>query len=404
MRTHLHPLLSALQRNPTGAVLVTLQVAITLAVLVNAAAMVGRAITRIAQPSGLDTSNTFVMVIGGITKQFNVARAVSADLAYLRSLPDVTAATVTTGVPLTSDGFQEPLGRRSDGHGTTVAADLLPVDEQGLRALDVPLVAGRNFRTDEVAPQSSGHPFHDISSIIVTQSVARALFPHGHALGGTVYINGGQPLTIIGITRDFMGPHLSGSAYNTVLLPTIVTQFGFYDLLVRTRPGTLESVLHRAKRHIGATHANGMIVYTPTLTGALRRLHAGQRNLVVFLAVITSIMLTFCCFGIFGLNTFNVGSRTKQIGIRRAVGARKGDIVAHFMLENAIVLTAGLLLGALLSLAIGQWLTRHDGMPRLGPAYLLAGMLVLGLVAQLAAWQPARRAARVPPSVATRTV
>ena len=404
MRTRLHPLLAALQRNPTGAILVTLQVAITLAVLVNAAAMVGRAITRMARPSGLDTSDTFVMVIGGITKQFNVARAVSTDLAYLRILPDVTAATVMTGVPLTSDGFQEPLGRRSDGHGTTVAADLLPVDEQGLRALDVPLVAGRNFRTDEVAPQSSGHPFHDISSIIVTQSVARSLFPRGHALGGTVYINGGQPLTIIGITRDFMGPHLSGSAYNTVLLPTIVTQFGFYDLLVRTRPGTLESVLHRAKRHIGAAHANGLIVYTPTLAGALRRLHAGQRNLVVFLAVITSIMLTFCCFGIFGLNTFNVGSRTKQIGIRRAIGARKGDIVAHFMLENAIVLAAGLLLGGLLSLAIGQWLTRHDGMPRLDPAYLLAGMAVLGLLAQLAAWQPARRAARVPPSVATRTV
>lgn len=404
MSTHLHPLLSALRRNPTGAILVTLQVAITLAVLVNAAAMVGRAIARMAQPSGLDTPDTFVMVIGGITKQFNVARAVSADLAYLRSLPDVTAATVTLGVPLTNDGFQEPIGRRSDGHGTTVTADLLPMDEQGLRALDVPLIAGRNFRADEVTPQSSGHPFHDISSLIVTQSIARSLFPRGHALGGTVYINGGRPLTIIGVTRDFMGPYLSGSAYNTVLLPVIVTQFGFYDLLVRTRPGKLDSVLRRAKRHIGAAHTNGMIVYTPTLAGALSRLHAGQRNLVVFLTVITSIMLTFCCFGIFGLNTFNVGSRTKQIGIRRAVGARKRDIVAHFMLENAIVLAAGLLLGGLLALAIGQWLTHHDGMPRLDPAYLLAGMLLLGLVAQLAAWQPARRAARVPPSVATRTV
>ncbi len=73
-------------------------------------------------------------------------------------------------------------------------------------------------------------------------------------------------------------------------------------------------------------------------------------------------------------------------------------------MENALILGAGMLLGSLLALAIGQWLTDHEGVARLNPWYLLIGILVLGLVAQFAAWQPARRAARVPPSVATRTV
>jgi putative ABC transport system permease protein len=115
-------------------------------------------------------------------------------------------------------------------------------------------------------------------------------------------------------------------------------------------------------------------------------------------------MLIVCCLGIFGLATFNVGSRTRQIGTRRAVGARRGDIVAHFLLENALILMIGALLGSVLALAVGGWLTRRYGLPRLDLMYLLAGVGVLGLIGQLAAWQPARRAAAVPPSVATRTV
>jgi putative ABC transport system permease protein len=86
------------------------------------------------------------------------------------------------------------------------------------------------------------------------------------------------------------------------------------------------------------------------------------------------------------------------------VGARRRDIVVHFLVENALVLTAGALLGSVLALAIGDWLTLHYSLPRLGPGYLLGGVLTLWIIGQLAAWQPARRAARVPPSLATRTV
>lgn len=404
MRVHLHPLLSALRRNPTGAVLVALQIAITFAVLVNAAAMVGRAIRKIEQPSGLDTRDTFVIALEGLSRQFNVARAASADLAYLRGLPGVTAATVTQGIPMTYDGFTLPLGRSSDGHGRTVAAALLPVDQSGLSALGARLIAGRNFRADEVTAESSASPFLGLTEVIVTQSLAHALFPHGHALRGTVYLDGKGPLTIIGITRNFMGPQLARSPYYTVLLPKIITQFGGYNLLVRAKAGKRNRVLSVIKQHIGAAHQNAYIIDTTTLSKAKRLLYSGLRNMVVFLTVLTTIMLIFCCVGVFGLSTFNVGSRTKQIGIRRALGARSRDIVAYFMSENALILIAGMALGSVLALAVGQWLSNHEATPRLDPWYLLAGILVLGLVAQLAAWQPARRAARVPPSVATRTV
>ena len=78
--------------------------------------------------------------------------------------------------------------------------------------------------------------------------------------------------------------------------------------------------------------------------------------------------------------------------------------MALFLEENAVAVSAGAILGCLLALGIGQWLTDHDGVARLDPWYLLIGVAVLALASQLAAWQPARRAARIAPSVATRTV
>ena len=404
MKLHLHPLLSALRRNPAGAVLVALQIAITLAVLVNATAMVDRSLAKMHRPTGLEVRDSFVIVIGRISKTFNVVQASSEDLAYLRGLPGVVAATVTQGIPMTDDGFSLPLKRTASGPGKTAETVVMPVDQAGLRAMGVRLLSGRDFRASEVTAESAGDPFQGLSEVIITRSLAHALFPQGHALGQTVYLWNKDPLTIIGITHDFMGPQLTRSPYHTVLVPKIVTQFGGYDLLVRARPGQRDAVLRAAKAHIGALHQNAVIIATTTLTAARHRMVSGLRNLVVFLTVITSIMLIFCCFGVFGLCTFNVGSRTKQIGIRRAIGARKRDIVMQFLLENALVLTAGMALGSLLALAIGQWLSDHEGVARLNPGYLLAGMVILGLVAQFAAWQPARRAARVPPSVATRTV
>ena len=97
-------------------------------------------------------------------------------------------------------------------------------------------------------------------------------------------------------------------------------------------------------------------------------------------------------------------TRTKQIGTRRALGARRRDIIDYFLVENALITGAGILMGCLLALAAGYWLSLHYALPRLNLYYLVGGVLALWGIGQLAAWQPARRASAVPPSVATRTV
>jgi putative ABC transport system permease protein len=407
MSLNIRPLLSALRRSPTGAVLVTLQVAITLAVLANAAFLVRQHIAEIEQPVGLDTRDTFGMIVGPVSDRFNVARAETEDLAYLRSLPGVTAAAATVGIPLTGMGaWSRSFWRQPGQRGAAVWSYLMDGSSRDLlRTLDVPLLAGRNFTPSEILPLAPGH--NQPAEVILTRALAHALFPRGDALGRAIYDSDSDPLTVIGITANFMGAVGSGADIardHVALIPTTPGQGGFYALVVRTRPGRRDGILRAARRHIGAAHEYGVIAHPMTLAAARDAFETNDRNVAIFLTAVTALMLLVCCLGIFGLATFNVGSRTRQIGTRRAVGARKRDIVIHFLLENALVLTAGALLGSVLALAIGDWLTAHYGLPRLDPAYLAAGILVLWVVGQLAAWQPARKAAAVPPSVATRTV
>jgi putative ABC transport system permease protein len=120
--------------------------------------------------------------------------------------------------------------------------------------------------------------------------------------------------------------------------------------------------------------------------------------------MVTGLVLVFSALGIFGLATFNVNTRTRQIGTRRAVGARRRDIVRYFMTENWLVTSLGVVAGCGLALGAGYFLSTEYGLKRLDLYYLVAGVMGLWIVGQLAAWQPALKAAKVSPAMATRSV
>ena len=119
--------------------------------------------------------------------------------------------------------------------------------------------------------------------------------------------------------------------------------------------------------------------------------YAGDSLMAVTLSVVTGLVLIFSALGIFGLATFNVNTRTRQIGTRRAVGARKRDIVSYFMAENWMVTTLGVVVGCGLALAVGFWLSNQFALPRLDLYFLVGG--VAGLWVARAARGLATRAA-----------
>jgi putative ABC transport system permease protein len=116
------------------------------------------------------------------------------------------------------------------------------------------------------------------------------------------------------------------------------------------------------------------------------------------------LLLVVTAVGIVGLTSFWVAQRRRQIGIRRAIGATRGDILRYFQTENFLIATLGIVLGMVLAYGLNLLLMRHYELGRLPGYYLPVGALVLWGLGQLAVLGPARRAAAVPPVVATRSV
>jgi putative ABC transport system permease protein len=125
-------------------------------------------------------------------------------------------------------------------------------------------------------------------------------------------------------------------------------------------------------------------------------------GMAVLMGVICLILLSVTAAGIVGLTSFWVGQRHKQIGVRRALGARKVDILHYFQLENLLIAGSGAVGGVLLAIGLNMLLMKHYEMDRLPILYVLVGVAAVLLLGQGAVFVPARRASNVPPVAATR--
>jgi putative ABC transport system permease protein len=174
--------------------------------------------------------------------------------------------------------------------------------------------------------------------------------------------------------------------------------------MVRTKPGQRDATMKLAEEALGKVDNGRVILRTRTQEYIAASIFAEDRAMAVYLAVVIALLLGIAALGIFGLAAFNVSTRTRQIGTRRAVGARRSDILRYFLVENWLISSAGVVLGCVLALVLGYWLSTTFELPRLKLYYLLIGVVVLWSVSLVAALRPARRASVVSPAIATRTV
>jgi putative ABC transport system permease protein len=408
MSLNIRPIVSALLRNGTGGVLVALQIAIALAVLANALFIVTQRVEKIGRPTGLDVENTFVISSTGFGSGFKRTASIHEDLDYLRRLDGVIAATPTSSVPLSGNCNQRPVSARPNDRHIVFEGNQFEVDEQGVDTLGVQLIAGRAFRREEILPPLTKEAASAwVPQIIVTRAYAQYLFQNdANALGKTVYDLTGQAAKIIGVMATMRGSCSTLVHTDYVFLaPRLPFTFsGSAYYLVRAKPGRRDALMAAAEHYLSTSNPNRVIDWVRTLQSFKDRTFRADRNMGIFLATVTGLLLAIASLGIFSLATFNVSIRTKQIGTRRAVGARRIDIVRYFMIENALITTAGIVVGCGLALGVGYWLSLQYQLPRLDLYYLVGGVLALWVIGQLAVWQPARNASRISPSVATRTV
>jgi putative ABC transport system permease protein len=406
MNLQVRPILSALLRNRTGAVLVAMQVAIALAVLVNALYIVVQRSEKMARPTGIDVDNIMVVSSTGFTTRFRSVPTIQQDLAWVRSLPGVVAATPSNATPLADGGNNEPLVTRPDAHRSE-SYNQIEIDEQGLAALGLHLVAGRNFRHDEIQPPlTTSDAARFVPQIIVGRALAERLYPGQDPIGKPVYDGLNQTATIIGVVDPVMGDFPSHEHPDWVyFVPRYPYSFGGSNIyLVRTQPGQRAALMRLVEDHLSKSNPDREIDWVRPLNYFRDLSYLSDRAMSIYLTTVLALIIAVTCLGIFALATFNVSARTKQIGTRRAVGARRRDIVRYFLVENGLITSAGVIAGCALALAVGYWLSVQYALPRLNLYFLVGGVLLLWGISQLAAWQPARRAASVSPSVATRTV
>ncbi|HEY8266872.1 MAG TPA: FtsX-like permease family protein [Steroidobacteraceae bacterium] len=402
---NIRPIASALWRNRTGAILVAFQIAIGLAVLVNAVYVVKQRVEKINRPTGMDTANMIWVASAGFAQNFDYDASWREDMATIRALPGVKAASVISNIPLSgggsSSGFQNRPGEVTPDE--TVGGNTYDIDEQGVEALGIKLISGRNFEAQEILPPND--TFDSAPQAIVTKAFAKDLFPNDpNPLGKTFYDGLSKPITIVGIIEHMHGAWVDWDKLDhIVLFPRIKRgPTGLY--LVRTEPGRRDAVMRDIESKLGSSNPSRLLRWVRPFDYFIDQSYLGDRNMAIFLVSVTSALLAITALGIFGLATFNVSTRIRQIGTRRAVGARKLDIVRHFLVENWMVTTAGIVAGCGAALGIGYWISIKYELPRLDLYYLVGGALTIWLIGLVSALQPARRASAISPAVASRTV
>jgi len=400
------PIFRALTRNKLGAMLIALQIALTLAIVTNAAHIILERAGEIARPSGLDEANTAVFITTLFDSNVDQRQLFRDDLDSLRAIPGVVAAAPTQSIPISGSGWGSSLYTSPEmPSNEAINFGNFMVDEQGLEAFGLELVSGRNFRADEILVRSlEENP--DPTVTIVSQALADELFPGGDALGNTVWAeeNGEKPMQIIGIYDHMQNawPHSNNVNY-TAMNPTLAMFGGRMMYVVRTEPGRLDSVMTAAEAYLSKNRSR-IVDVVRSYEEQKQRTYSRDIAMVKLLSAVIIVLTGVTGLGIIGLAWFSVTQRRKQIGTRRALGASRFDIVRYFMVENGLITSAGLAIGLCGAVGLNWFLDTQYSVGKVPLWYLPLGMVALWLLGQVAVLLPARRAANIPPALATRSV
>jgi len=406
------PILAAMRHHKAGTVLIALQIALTLAIVCNALFIIQQRTARLSRPSGVEETNLFVIQSDWADKSDpqHTDAQMQADLLALRQLGSVQDASPANSFPLRGGGWDNYIKLTPDQVKMTTDAAIYFADDHSLATLGTKLIAGRNFTASEIGSQK---PRDQLSSaqVIISKDLAHRLFPDGSALGKTIYVSSdARPSTVIGIT-DTLQAHMQSRrtpdyVYNAVLIPArLLDDSTLY--LVRAKPGQLTAAMQEAPKALYAQSRMRIINSKDgvmTFAQVRQRFYKSDLGMAILMGIVSVVLLAITAAGIVGLTSFWVGQRRKQIGVRRALGATRGDILNYFLTENLLIGIGGVLVGAVLAIGINLWMVIQFEMARLSLAYVATGVVALLLLGQGAVLAPALRASHVSPVEATRPV
>ncbi|MHC6218108.1 ABC transporter permease [Stenotrophomonas acidaminiphila] len=404
----IRPILSTLARHKMAAALIVLEIALSCAIICNALFIVTQRLETLNLASGMDDDRLVEIALSGIGQQTDADARTAEDLASLRAIAGVERVAITNQLPFQNGSWNTSLSLSAEQEVPTLSATQYMLSEGALASMGLKLVAGRDFNADEYKSNDELSKIEDVSNlssaIILSKAAADKMFPEGDAIGKTVYM-ANIPLTIVGVVDTLLRPNMMGGNRTfSVIFPIRMNFSNGGRYLIRVSdPARRAEVLEQALAALDKNDPNRLVWRKQTYEEGRASYFANDRDMIGLLLIVSALLLLVTALGIVGLASFWVQQRTKQIGIRRALGATKGQILRYFQTENFLLATIGIIVGMLLAYLLNQWLMGRYELPRLPLLYLPVGAAALWLLGQLAVFGPARRAAAIPPAVATRS-
>jgi putative ABC transport system permease protein len=336
----------------------------------------------------------------------------TALLERVKNIPGVEAAAISANSPFDDnewDSYFHVTGTPPAPLGQEPTAEVSPVSPDYFRVLGMSILRGRNFGPED-RPGEKGHS----RSIIIDESFAQKYFPGQDPIGQHIDDNQTNdktqpPMTIIGVvprTRNESPGENNTEKLHMVeeyLLASQDPQSG-NNLHVRTNLTDLGPLITAVRREVHQLDADQPIGQITTMDQAIAASLATRRLTMVLLAAFAFLALTLASVGLYGVMALTVTQRTRELGIRMALGAARANIFRLVLGHGASLVALGIVLGVLGAVAVGRVLTSLlYNVGALDAAAVVTAILSLGAAALVACFLPARRATRVDPIVALRT-
>jgi len=407
------PILSALLRNKTGAILVAVQIAVSLAILANALHIVNVRQAVAARPSGLaDEASTFNISTRWLLKEspaYDLA-VQKREVGLLRAIPGVIGVATTSQMPLSRSGSTNSVSIDYKQDKETTNASTYSTGESLVQAWGLNLVQGRDFNSDDVLDLDVTISTEFPKTVIITKALADKLWPGANSVIGKTLLFGvgapANPTRVIGVVERLQTAHaqVDEKGEFSALLPRRSlggTPGASYT--VRTEPGQRDRVIKEAEEILRKATATPVIGKSKTTEEDRKDRYRADVALSWMLITVSVLLLIITASGIVGMASLLVTQRRKQIGVRRALGARRIDILSYFITENLMITSFGVAGGLLLGIGLNQLLVSKLEMAKLPLPYLLTGAGVFFLLGVAAVYGPAWRGASISPALATRS-
>jgi putative ABC transport system permease protein len=396
------PIIRAMKHNRMRFALIIVEIAITLAIVTNAVNMILDERQKMQKRSGFDDDNLVSIAYQPFAPEFKeesyVESLVQTDMRTIRTIPGVKAVAATYFLPWQGGGSSGTW--KTDGYNDKFQAQIYAARGQIFETLGLKITQGRAFVENDTPAES------DVPTrvTIISRALAKKLWGDANPLGRVITNGeGASRRTVIGVFEEFYNPYSWNIGEFVLFTPGRAYDSGGAVFLVRTESGALASVVPQLEKRLLAVNP-GRVFRIATVNEMKDRFFSGGKLVIRAMTGIIVVLVFLTALGIVGITSLAVAERTKQIGTRRALGATRGDILTHFLTENWIVTTAGLVLGIAATYGLNFALVSQLTDAKM-PWYLVGvGMVLLWLIGIVATIPPALRAAMVSPAIATRSV